>query len=133
MTTTSTGLALGDEKFVSLTTFRASGEPVPTTVWIARDGDALVVTTPAGSGKVKRLREDARVELRPSGRFGKVADDAPMASGTAEVLDDPASEERVGEIMSAKYGLEYKAFMGVEKVASSGPRDRVMLRITVDG
>ncbi len=92
MTTTSTGLALGDEKFVSLTTFRASGEPVPTTVWIARDGDALVVTTPAGSGKVKRLREDARVELRPSSRFGKVADDAPVVRGTAEVLDDAASE-----------------------------------------
>ena len=48
------------------------------------------------------------------------------------MLDDAASERRVGEIMSAKYGLEYKAMMGIEKVASSGPRDRVMLRITVD-
>ena len=52
------------------------------------DGDALVVTTPAGSGKVKRLRHDPRVELRPSTRFGKVADDAPVVRGTAQVLDD---------------------------------------------
>jgi hypothetical protein len=44
------------ERFVSLTTFRRDGTPVATPVWIARDGDALVVTTPADSGKVKRLR-----------------------------------------------------------------------------
>ncbi|MDT0352926.1 PNPOx family protein [Pseudonocardia charpentierae] len=32
------------ERFVSLTTFRRDGTPVATPVWIARDGDALVVT-----------------------------------------------------------------------------------------
>lgn len=132
MTPAFSGLDAGDEKFVSLTTFRRSGEPVPTTVWIARDGDALVVTTPSGSGKVKRLRRDPRVELRPSTRFGKVDDDAPVVRGTAQVLDDEASEQRVGEVVGAKYGLEYKAIMGVEGLASSGSRERVMLRITPD-
>ena len=37
--------ALGDEQFLSLTTFRKSGERVSTPVWIGRDGDALMVTT----------------------------------------------------------------------------------------
>ncbi|MDT7579905.1 MAG: uncharacterized protein QOK35_1169, partial [Pseudonocardiales bacterium] len=46
---------MADEQFVSLSTFRRSGAPVATPVWIARDGDALVVTTIADSGKVKRL------------------------------------------------------------------------------
>jgi PPOX class probable F420-dependent enzyme len=132
MTPAFSGLDAGDEKFVSLTTFRRTGEPVPTTVWIARDGDALVVTTPAGSGKVKRLRHDPRVELRPSTRFGSVADDAPVVRGTAEVLDDEASEERVGDVVGSKYGLEYRAIMGIEGVASSGSRRRVMLRIAPD-
>lgn len=132
MTPAFSGLDAGDEKFVSLTTFRRTGEPVPTTVWIARDGDALVVTTPAGSGKVKRLRHDPRVELRPSSRFGRVADDAPVVRGTAQVLDDEASEQRVGEVVGAKYGLEYTAIMGVEGLASSGSRERVMLRIVPD-
>jgi PPOX class probable F420-dependent enzyme len=132
MTPTFSGLDAGEQKFVALTTFRRTGEPVPTTVWIARDGDALVVTTPAGSGKVKRLRHDPRVELRPSTRFGKVADDAPVVRGTARVLDDEASEERVGEVVKAKYGLEYTAIMGIEGLASSGSRARVMLRITPD-
>ena len=64
--------ALAGERFISLTTFRRSGEPVPTPVWIARDGDTLVVTTPAESGKVKRLRHHSRVELRPCSRTGRV-------------------------------------------------------------
>jgi hypothetical protein len=58
-------LGLAGEQFVSVTTFRRDGTPVPTPVWIAQDGDALVVTTPAGTGKVKRLRHDPRVEPAP--------------------------------------------------------------------
>lgn len=39
--------AMGEEPFVSLTTFRKTGVGVPTAVWIAPEGDgALVVTTP---------------------------------------------------------------------------------------
>ena len=71
--------ALGDEKFVSLTTFRKSGVGVPTTVWVGRDGDSLVVTTPSGSGKVKRVRSDERIELQPSSRRGTV--DASVPAG----------------------------------------------------
>lgn len=66
--------SLGDEAFVSLTTFRRSDEPVSTAVWIARDGDDLVVITPAESGKVKRIKNSGRVELRPCNRGGKVPD-----------------------------------------------------------
>ena len=58
-------LAMADERFVSLTTFRRSGEAVSTPVWVARDGNALVVLTPAASGTVRRLRHDPRVEVRP--------------------------------------------------------------------
>ena len=43
MTTAPALAALGDEKFVSLTTFRRSGVGVPTPVWIGREGDALSV------------------------------------------------------------------------------------------
>ncbi|HSK58696.1 MAG TPA: pyridoxamine 5'-phosphate oxidase family protein [Actinomycetospora sp.] len=55
--------ALGDESFVSLTTSRRTGDAVATPVWVARDDAAdgtLVVTTPASSGKVERLRRDPR-------------------------------------------------------------------------
>jgi PPOX class probable F420-dependent enzyme len=118
-------LPLGDERFVSLTTFRRTGVPVSTPVWVVREGAALLVTTPAGSGKVKRLRHTARVELRPCSRSGKVAEDAPTASGSGVIhqKDKPA-------VFRAKYGLEYRIFMLVERLITKGPRDRVIVRIT---
>ena len=36
-------LALAEARFISLTTFRRSGEPVSVPVWVGRDGDVLVV------------------------------------------------------------------------------------------
>lgn len=76
-------VALGDEQFVSLTTFRRSGEPVSAPVWIGRDGDALIVTTPEASGKVKRLRNNPRVELCPCSRMGHVEDGVEPVAGSA--------------------------------------------------
>ena len=116
---------IGDERFVSLTTFRRSGEPVATPVWVARDGAHLLVTTPEGSGKVKRLRHTSRVELRPCSRTGKVEDDAPTMEGDAVI--EP--EDRP-DVFRRKYGLEYRVFMLVERVAARGNKPRVLLRIT---
>jgi len=53
------------EKYVSVTTYRRSGAGVPTALWFAMDGDALVVWTPTASGKVKRLRNRADVTVAP--------------------------------------------------------------------
>ena len=130
MTTTQNELnAIGDERFVSLTTFRRSGAAVSTPVWVGRDGDALVVTTPAGSGKVKRLRHDSRVELRPCSRTGKVAPGGPTVSGRAVVLDDRDAHARVAKIVSRKYRLEYWIVMGVERLGRRHT-GRVALRLT---
>ena len=114
--TPATLLGLAEERFVSLTTFRRSGEAVSTPVWIAADGDHLVVYTPAASGKVKRLRHTARVELRPCDRRGRVADGAPTVAGAATIHDDPAAVERVRALMVGKYRLEFRIFMAVEAV-----------------
>src|SRR5690242_19153315 len=124
--------ALADEGFISLTTFRKSGVGVPTTAWLGQDGDALLVTTPRGSGKAKRLRRDARVELTPSSRVGKVHDDGTAVTGTGEILDDDAARERCNEVMVEKYGLEYRVMMGIEKLGRKGDDNRVILRITRD-
>lgn len=123
-------LTLADEEFVALTTFRRSGVPVATTVWIGRDGDALLVTTNDSTGKVKRIRNDPRVELRPSTRLGRVADDAPVAHGRAEILRDAASADRLAEIFRAKYGLQFRAITAVEHRLLKNRGDRVVLRIT---
>jgi PPOX class probable F420-dependent enzyme len=120
--------ALGEASFVSLTTFRRSGVPVSTPVWVAADDEDLVVLTPTASGKVKRLRNDARVELRPCSRRGAVAWDAPTVAGRATV--EPGAVEHVRSLVRAKYGLEYRIFMLVERLVSRGEQERVGLRIT---
>lgn len=126
------GLALLDhEPFVSLTTFRRSGEPAATTVWIVRDGDALYVTTGESTGKVRRVRRDPRVELRPCTRFGRVDEDAPSASGVAEIVTDPNVTERVMSAFRTKYGAQFRLAMALERFRKKGG-GRVLLRIASD-
>lgn len=121
--------SLGDEALVSLTTFRRSGEPVSTPVWVARDGDTLVVTTPAETGKVKRIRNSGRVELRPCTRRGKVADDAVALQGHAVIVTGVAAD-RATEKIKKKYGLEYRILQVLEPLIARGRKKRVILSIT---
>ncbi len=121
---------LGSEQFVSLTTYRRTGEGVPTPVWIAPALGGLVVTTPAGSGKVKRLRRDPRVELRPCSRRGTIAPNAPHATGQAQIVTDPAQVEVATTALARKYGWEYRLIMLIERVMRRGKAERVILRLT---
>jgi len=118
---------MAEHEFLALTTFRRNGDPVPTPVWIAMDDDALVVTTPAASGKVKRLRRDPRVEMRPCSRGGTVPDGAPLVTGVAEVVAPADASTRA---LRAKYGWQYRLITKVEKLVSRRNRERVILRIT---
>ena len=122
--------ALGEERFVSLTTFRKTGEAVSTPVWIARDGDALVVTTPAGSGKVKRLRNSPRVALRPCDRMGRVTEGALPVFALAEIVTGTGITDRLNVIFRGKYRIEYAIIMFIERLGKRGKKDRAMLRIT---
>jgi PPOX class probable F420-dependent enzyme len=122
-------LDLADARFTSLTTFRRSGEAVSTPVWVGREGDTLVVTTPRASGKVKRLRNDPRVELRPCSRRGKVEEGVAPLEGVAELLGEDSDSPRIVEVIRRKYGLEFRVFMAIERLFTSGNSPRVGLRI----
>lgn len=97
--------AVAAHRYVSLTTFRRSGEPVATPVWIARDGSELVVITIDGVGKTKRLTHTSRVELRPCDMRGAVPDGAPTHHGTGRVLRSPEEIAAVKRAMGEKYLL----------------------------
>ena len=121
--------ALGDEQYLSLTTFRKSGERVSTPMWVVRNGNALIMFTPEASGKVKRLHNSPRVELRPCNRLGRVKDGVEPVAGVAEVLPDEDSLERATRMIRRKYGLAYRVVMSIERVIKFGPEKRVTLRI----
>ncbi len=121
-------LALGDEPYVLLTTFRRSQIGVPTPVWVGRDGDALLVTTIHDSGKVKRIRNDPTVELTACDRTGVVPEGAVTVRGRAEILTDPGVRLRLEEIFAAKYA---EAWARIKVAQSQRPPElrSVTLRI----
>lgn len=93
---------LARSRYVSLTTFRRDGSPVSTPVWVARDGEGLVVVTGVESGKVRRIRANPSVTLAPCDVRGRLRGDA--ITGRAEVLD--ASETlRITGLIRRRYGL----------------------------
>lgn len=122
---------LGNEKFVSLTTFKRNGEAVAAPMWIVRDGDKLLAWTPADAWKVKRILRDPRVTLTPCGRTGKVRDEQPVHAGTSELITDADEVQRVQSMIKRKYGLEYRIVTLIEGIAARGRKPRVGLRITL--
>jgi len=118
---------LNRSRFVSLSTFRKTGVAVPTPVWVAKQGDDLLVTTPSGSGKLKRLRNNPAIEARSCSRMGKVVDNAPIVSGVATI--EPETPEIIA-LFKKKYGFEYPFVLRMERLFGKGPHDRLIIRIT---
>jgi PPOX class probable F420-dependent enzyme len=94
---------IAGEKYVSFTTFRRDGRPVSTPVWIAALADGRVgFTTDANVGKVKRLRNNPAVTLRPCNARGKVADGAPEVAGRGAIVTG-AEYDQVWRAVRRKY------------------------------
>jgi uncharacterized protein len=80
-------MAISDEKYVSSTTFRKSGTPVPTATWIVDLGAGRVgFWTSSASGKYKRLRNNNTITLQPSDSRGKVQAGTAPVEGTVELF-----------------------------------------------
>lgn len=113
--------AIGEPTYVSLTTFRRNGIGVATPVWIAPDGEDLLVITDDNVGKTKRLAHTARVELRPCNVRGVVAPDAPTYAGRAHVERGTEAVSRVRTAMGRKLGWWYRALVVGERLAARVP------------
>ncbi|MEV8254738.1 PPOX class F420-dependent oxidoreductase [Rhodoglobus sp. NPDC076762] len=114
--TPTTFSSLAHETYVSVTTFRKSGEPVSTPVWVVADGDRLLVTTSSTSGKVKRIRHTNRVTLTPCDMRGTLSEGAATVPGAAAVLDDAATLKAMDAALKKKYGAKYTAIRLAQKV-----------------
>ncbi|WP_243841832.1 PPOX class F420-dependent oxidoreductase [Salinibacterium sp. ZJ77] len=113
--------------YVLLTTYRRSGDPVSTPVWIVGDGDRLLVTTGAKSGKVKRLAHTSRVTLTPCDVRGKVKPGTPEVEANAVVDDRPETRDALDAALLKKYGLQYRLIRSRQK---KNPHDSVPVVIT---
>ncbi|MCZ2807483.1 PPOX class F420-dependent oxidoreductase [Modestobacter sp. VKM Ac-2983] len=122
---------LPTSRYVSLTTFRRTGEAVPTPVWAAPEGDALVVWTRADSGKVKRLRHTSRVTVAPCDMRGRL--EGPAVDAVAEFLD-PAEWAHARAALARRYGWQWRITYGTSRIAARvthrGRERQTMIRIT---
>lgn len=113
-------MTLANEKYVALTTFTKTGTPKPATVWPVDAGDGRVgFITSSKTWKVRRIENDARVELQPSDARGRVRNETEPVSGTASVVDGAAFESIQAKV-KAKYGYQ----LGIINFVHSLPGSR---------
>jgi PPOX class probable F420-dependent enzyme len=90
------------QKYMSVETFRRSGEGVPTPVWFVESGGALFLLTRSDSGKVKRLRHNKSVRVAPCKMDGAVTGD--WFPGQASFVDSEAAVQKIKSLFDEKYG-----------------------------
>lgn len=101
-------MALSDEKYVLLTTFRRDATPVSTPVWVVPLDDGKIgFWTSSGSGKAKRLAHTDRVTVQPSDARGRVKKGTGPIGATARIVTGPEYDAIRSKVIS-KYGFMTK-------------------------
>jgi PPOX class probable F420-dependent enzyme len=113
-TQTQAGFAtLRGASYLVLTTYRRSGEAVPTPVWFAEEQGKLYVYTFPTAGKVKRIRNTPRVTVAASDARGRLR--GPELAARARILA-PDEAWVADRALSRKYGWRralYTRLMGL--------------------
>ncbi|MEU6380669.1 PPOX class F420-dependent oxidoreductase [Streptomyces sp. NPDC046909] len=120
---------LGAGKYLLITSYRKNGTPVPTPVWVVRDGDALGVWTVADSWKVKRIRARADILVGPCDLRGNPTGDPVPA--TAEICDAGISAH-YRKLIARKYGLMGRLSLLGSRLRR-GTDGTIGLRVTLTG
>ncbi len=90
-------------RYLSLESYRRNGNTVRTPLWFVEEGGALYISTPADSGKVKRIRRNPRVRIVPSDFRGNPR--GAWVEAAARFEEAPAAA-RAQELLIAKYGWQ---------------------------
>ena len=99
-------MSIADEKYIALTTYRKSGEPVTTPVWVNPVSDGRIgFWTAMGSGKTKRMKNNAQVVVQASDARGRVKKDSVPITGTAEMIQSGPLFDEVWAKGKKKYGF----------------------------
>lgn len=101
--------SLVGQQYMNLTTYRKSGVAMVTPVWFALEstagGDRIVMITAPIAGKLKRIRNNPKVEVGPSNGRGKPL--GPTLSAQARILSE--AEGAIAEnLLNRKYGIMKK-------------------------
>jgi uncharacterized protein len=101
-----------DQEFLSLETFRKNGIGVKTPIWFAQECDMLYIWTRGDSGKVKRIRNNARVNIASCKRFGEATGE--WTEAQASVDDSDTAVQHVVSLLRQKLGFGFIMFGMIE-------------------
>lgn len=113
-------------RYILLTTFTKDGRPKPTPIWVAPDGDRLLVITEEDSWKVKRIRNTPRVMLAVCDMRGNPKSEAMEA--TATILDKSQTGQ-VYDAIGKRYGVVGILFNLFSKYLRNGMQKNVGLEL----
>ena len=116
---------LAAERYLSLETYRRTGQAVATPVWFVVHGGALYVYTLASAGKVKRIRVNPRVRIAPCDARGALK--GAWVDATARIVDE-AEAAQAHALLVAKYGWMKRVADFVRKLR---PRPRAVIAIVL--
>ncbi len=109
-------MALADEKYIRVTTFKKDGTEVSTPTWVVPLDDGKIgFYTSSTSGKIKRLKNNPQVIVQPSDARGRVKAGTAPLNGTAVVVTGPARDAVYDKVV-AKYGFMTKLTRFLAKV-----------------
>ena len=100
---------IDNAKYVSFVSFRKSGQPVATPVWIAPFEDGYGFTIESTSGKAKRLAHTSRATIQACNVKGVITPGATIYNCEASLVMHKRAEE-VRDAIARRYGLTYNVF-----------------------
>lgn len=118
-------------RFLRVTTFRRTGEAVPTPVWVARLPDgAYGFYTGSATGKAKRLRHTPRAEVQacsargvPRAGTSPVAVECELVSGAGLEVIDTAVRRKYGRLQVGLADVGARVMARVQARRRGRPQD----------
>ena len=99
-------MSIGDEKYVSVETFRKSGVAVATPTWIVPlDNGRIGFWTSSAAGKTKRLRNAPRATITPCDMRGRVKEGSAPTGATAVLVSSGPDFDAIQTKIKSKYGV----------------------------
>jgi len=106
------------KNYLSIESYRKSGEPVRTPVWFVEDGGSLYVRTGPDSGKVKRLKRNPNLKVAPCSMSGDPQ--GTWLAATCEIVNDEQLAKKVNDLFNKKYGLQKTIFEFLGRTSRPG-------------
>jgi uncharacterized protein len=104
------------EKYISVETYRKTGDAVRTPVWFVEENGELFFRTDSDTGKMKRIRNNPHVRIAACDIRGKVTGE--WVEGEARKVDKETSTH-IFDLLKKKYGMMYRMIRFTELFSRS--------------